>query len=266
MDATFLIMLVAAFIAGSINAVAGGGTLFSFTALGLAMPLKFANATNAALLGPASISSALAFLKELRVHWRRFLILLIPTVLGSYVGAVVLVNTSDEIFRRVVPFLVLFAVLLFAFKDRLTVLVNRMRGTTAVSRVDTDRIPAPGWIWGIAFQFVIAFYGGYFGAGIGILMISSFSLMGMRDMHVMNSLKNPLAVGINGVAAVRFVADGLVMWQYALPMAVCAIIGGFISGRMSKRINQRYLRMFVIGYGVLISAYLFARYWLGWLS
>lgn len=272
MDLTFVIMLAAAFIAGSINAVAGGGTLFSFTALGLVHPLRFANATNAALLTPASISSALAFAKELRAQWRRFLLLLLPTILGAYLGAVVLVNTSDELFRRVVPFLILFAVLLFAFKDRLTQLVARMRGLTgaapaAVSATSgDDHIRLPGWIWGIAFQFVIAFYGGYFGAGIGILMISSFNLMGMRDMHRMNSLKNPLAFIMNGVATLRFMAGGLVLWNYALPMAVFAIAGGFLAGRMSRRINQLYLRRFVIAYGFVISAYMFARYWLGWLS
>ncbi len=267
MDFTFVIMLVAAFIAGSINAVAGGGTLFSFTALGLVHPLRYANATNAALLTPASMSSALAFAKELRAQWRRFLLLLLPTILGAYLGAVVLVNTSDELFRRVVPFLILFAVLLFAFKDRLTQLVARVRGVAAaVPGAGDEHIRLPGWIWGIAFQFVIAFYGGYFGAGIGILMISSFSLMGMRDMHRMNSLKNPLAFVMNGVATIRFMAGGLVLWNYALPMTVFAIAGGFLAGRMSRRINQLYLRRFVIIYGFVISAYMFARFWLGWLS
>lgn len=267
MDLTFVIMLAAAFIAGSINAVAGGGTLFSFTALGLVHPLRYANATNAALLTPASISSALAFAKELRAQWRRFLLLLLPTILGAYLGAVVLVNTSDELFRRVVPFLILFAVLLFALKDRLTRLAARIRGVAAAAPGSGDeRIPLPGWVWGIAFQFVIAFYGGYFGAGIGILMISSFSVMGMRDMHRMNSLKNPLAFIMNGVATIRFMAGGLVLWNYALPMALFAMAGGFLAGRMSRRINQLYLRRFVILYGFVISAYMFARYWLGWLA
>ncbi len=258
-------MLLAAFVAGSINAVAGGGTLFSFTALGLSFPLKIANATNSALLTPASISSALAFLKELRTYWRRFVILMIPTILGAYLGATVLINTSDELFRRVVPFLVLFAVLLFAFKDRLNALVKQLRGQSApiVARTDIDPIGMPGWIWGACFQFLVAFYGGYFGAGIGILMISSFSLMGMRDMHVMNALKNPLAFLINGVAAIKFVADGLVQWDYALPMAVCAILGGFITARFSRRVNQKYLRAFVVAYGCVIAAFLFARYWFG---
>jgi hypothetical protein len=261
LDPLFFLALVAAFIAGSINAVAGGGTLFSFTALGLSMPLKVANATNAALLTPASVSSALAFLPELRRVWRRLLALAIPTVIGSYLGAVVLINTSDELFRRVVPFLVLFAILLFAYKDRLTALVNRMRGRTTVTE-HSERIPVAGWVWGLAFQFVIAFYGGYFGAGIGILMISSFSLMGMRDMHVMNSLKNPLAFLMNGIGAFRFALDGLVMWQFALPMAVCAVIGGYLTARVSRRINQKYLRAFVIVYGIAIAAYMFARFWL----
>jgi uncharacterized protein len=263
-DPYWPVLLLAAFLAGSVNAVAGGGTLFSFSALGLSFnaqgmadSLKLANTTNAALLTPASISSALAFLKELRVYWRRLAILVIPTIIGAYTGAIVLGNTTDELFRRIVPFLVLFAVLLFAFKDQLNALVKRITGR---ARGDGERISTLAWIGGGVFQFVIAFYGGYFGAGIGILMISSFSLMGMRDMHVMNAIKNPLAFLMNGVAAVRFALDGLVLWDYALPMAVCSILGGFLTARVSRRINQRYLRMFVIAYGCVIAAYMFARF------
>ena len=267
--ATLPFLLLAAFIAGAINAVAGGGTLLTFTALGLQIPLRNANATNAALLTPASLSSAMAFLKELRAQWRLLLILLIPTVLGSYAGAVTLVNTSDEIFRRTVPFLILFAVLLFAFKDKINQWVKQLSGNTAAPVLNTagePRISALGYVWGIAFQFVIAFYGGYFGAGIGILMISSFSLMGLRDMHRMNAIKNPLAFMINGVATIRFLIDGLVVIPLAIPMSIAAITGGYLAAHMSRRINQKYLRAFVIVYGCIIAAYLFARYWLGWLA
>lgn len=267
--ATLPLLLLAAFIAGAINAVAGGGTLFSFTALGLQMPLKFANATNSALLTPASISSALAFLKELRSLWRLFLILMVPTLLGSYAGATTLINTSDEVFRRTVPFLILFAVLLFAFKDQINRAVKQLGGNkiaTEFNAAGEPRISPLGYGWGIGFQFITGFYGGYFGAGIGILMISSFSLMGLRDMHRMNALKNPLAFLINCVAAVRLFLDGLVILPLAIPMSIAAIIGGYISARMSRRINQKYLRGFVVVYGCLVAAYMFARYWLGWLS
>jgi uncharacterized protein len=266
-DPYFPVLLIAAFIAGSINAVAGGGTLFSFSALGLSFgaqalsePLKLANTTNSALLTPASISSALAFIKELRVHWRRLAILAVPTVLGAYSGALVLGNTSDSLFRRIVPFLVLFAVMLFAFKDRIGVLIRQLSGSTLQPAGPVGSIGTTAWVFGVGFQFLVAFYGGYFGAGIGILMISSFSLMGMRDMHVMNAIKNPLAFLINGVAALKFAFDGLVRWEYALPMAVCAIVGGFLTARVSRRINQSYLRAFVIAYGCVISAFLFARF------
>jgi hypothetical protein len=264
MDWTFLLLLATAFIAGAINAVAGGGTLFSFTALGLNMNLQHANATNSALLTPASITSGLAFFGELRRHWRRFAILALPSAAGSWAGAVVLVSTSEDLFRRVVPFLILFAVLLFAFKDRLMILVRRARPQEGDAQ--HERIGLGAWVWGVTFQFVVAFYGGYFGAGIGILMISSFSLMGMRDMHEMNALKNPLAFLMNGAAAVKYALGGLVQWEYALPMAVCAIGGGLISARASRRINQTYLRRFVIVYGAIVSVYMFGRFWLGWFS
>ncbi len=265
MDWTFVLLLATAFIAGAINAVAGGGTLFSFTALSLHLNLQAANATNSALLTPASITSGLAFFGELRKHWRRFLILALPSAAGAWAGAVFLVSTSEDLFRRVVPFLILFAVLLFAFKDHLMTIVRRVRPTNGAA-VASERISLGGWVWGVAFQFVVAFYGGYFGAGIGILMISSFSLMGMRDMHEMNALKNPLAFLMNGAAALKYALGGLVHWEYALPMAVCAIVGGLISARASRRINQLYLRRFVITYGVVVAIYMFGRFWLGWFS
>lgn len=269
MDLSFVIMLAAAFLAGGINAVAGGGTLFTFTALGLKLPLLHANATNSALLAPASLISAIAFARELRQHWRKFCILAIPSIAGSYAGAVVLANTSDEIFKRVVPFLILFAVLLFAFKDQFSAFVQKKLGRNPkIATSQADQISLFGWLGGIIFQFVVAFYGGYFGAGIGILMITSFHLMGLRDLHVMNALKNPLAFLMNGMAALRLALDAgnLINWSYALPMSLCAITGGYLAAHASRKIPQKFLRVFVIGYGLVIAVFLFGRYWLGWFS
>ena len=95
-------------------------------------------------------------------------------------------------------------------------------------------------------------------------MIASFHLMGMRDLHVMNALKNPLACLMNGTATACFIHQGLIVWQYAVPMSLSAILGGYLAARASRRINQKYLRRFVIGYGLVISLFLFGRYWLGW--
>lgn len=263
------LLLLAAFVAGSINAVAGGGTLFSFTALSFQVLPKFANATNSALLTPASITSAFAFLKELRSQWRLFVVLMVPTLLGSYAGSITLANTSDDVFRKTVPFLILFAVLLFTFKDQITRLVKRISPkaeATQFNEAGEPHISLLGYVWGIVFQFITAFYGGYFGAGIGILMISSFSLMGMRDMHRMNALKNPLAFLINGVAAISLFINGLVILPLAIPMSIAAITGGYLTARISRRINQKHLRNFVIVYGFVIAIFMFGRYWLGWLS
>ena len=261
MDLSFGLMLVAAFVAGAINAVAGGGTLFTFTALGLVMDLRHANATNSALLTPASFSSAIAFRQELALHWRRFVILAVPSLAGAWTGALGFVHTDNELFKRVVPFLILFAVLLFAFKDQFAAVVRRMLAAPTVT-ADRDHIALSSWIAGSAFQFIVACYGGYFGAGIGILMIASFHLMGMRDLHVMNALKNPLACLMNGTATACFIFKGLIDWQYAIPMSVCAVLGGYSAALASRRINQKYLRWFVIGYGLVISVFLFVRYWL----
>jgi hypothetical protein len=266
----FLILL-AAFFAGGVNSIAGGGTLLTFTSLGLQLPLKIANATNAAALAPAGLSSALAFLPELKSQWKRLIALLIPTALGSYLGAVGLINTSDELFRRIVPFLVLFAVGLFGFRDHLNrwtekISTKKRPRLTSNATSPHERITPLGYVWGIAFQFIIGLYGGYFGAGIGILMISSFSSMGMRDIHRMNAIKNPLAVATNGIAAIKFATDGLVRFDLAIPMAIAAILGSYLIAKMSRHINQRIIRAFVVAYGCVVAAYLFARYWLGWLT
>jgi uncharacterized membrane protein YfcA len=258
MDALNLVVLfLSAMLAGAINAVAGGGTIFSFTALSLSLPMINANATNSASLWAGSLSSAFSFRGQLRSQLREFLILLAPTVLGALTGAFVLTQTSELLFRRIVPFLILFAVSLFAFKDQIG------RAFRRVSPAEHDgHISLLGFVWGVAFQFLVAFYGGYFGAGIGILMLSSFSLMGMRDIHKMNALKNPLAFVINGLAAIFLLLRGVVVIPLAILMGIGAMIGGYVSAHFSQRLDPRLIRGFVIFFGVLVSAWMFYRNWL----
>ena len=258
MDILNLIFLfVAAFIAGGVNAVAGGGTIFSFSALSFSFPMVNANATNAAALWPGSLSSAYAYRKELSANKRLFVILLVPTVLGALAGAVLLVNTSESIFRRLVPFLVLFALFLFAFKDQIMRVVRQGK---AIPIVNGEPVLSPlAYVWGVCFQFFIALYGGYFGAGMGILSLSSFGLMGLRDIHKMNALKNPLVVFINLLATFYFLADGKVIIPMAILMGIGALIGGYVAARLSKRISQSALRTFVIVMGLCVTAWLFYR-------
>ena len=246
-------LFVAAVVAGAINSVAGGGSLISFPSLvAFGQPAILANATNTAALWPGTLSSAVAYRRDTLFHRDLLLTLLVPSMVGGLLGAVVLVITPPELFDHVVPFLVLFATLLFAMRDVIA------RWTNAAADGE-EHVTTAGRAWGFLFQFLVATYGGYFGAGIGILMLGSLSVMGLRDIHRMNGLKTVLGTLINVIAFAFFALKGLVVWNLALLMAVGAIAGGWIGARTARRIDQRWLRAFIIAVGVVVSMWLFVR-------
>ena len=246
-------LLAAAFIAGAVNSVAGGGSLISFPALvAFGQPAILANATNTAALWPGTLSSALAYQRHTTVHRSLLITLTLPSVLGGLIGAFTLIHTPPQLFDHVVPFLVLFATALFALRDPIT----RWTGVTARS---DEQVGTLGRLWGFTFQLGVAIYGGYFGAGIGILMLASLSLMGLRDIHRMNALKTILGTLINVIAFVFFAIGGLVVWPLALLMAAGAIAGGYLGARLALRVDQRLLRGFVIAVGLVVSVWLFGR-------
>jgi uncharacterized membrane protein YfcA len=245
-------LFVAAMIAGVINSVAGGGSLISFPALiAFNVPSVPANATNTAALWPGTLSSAYAYSRDTKLYRDLVVPLIIPSALGGLLGAFVLVITPPEWFDRIVPFLVLFATLLFAFRDQFNRLF-KLGGSE-------ERVSALGRVWGFLFQLFVATYGGYFGAGIGILMLGSLSVMGLRDIHRMNGLKTILGTMINVIAFIFFALKGLVVWHLALWMTIGAIIGGYVGARTAKRVDQRYIRAFVIAVGLFVSVWLFVK-------
>src|SRR5512135_2594773 len=186
-------VFIAGVFAGAVNSVAGGGSLISFPSLvAFGIPAIQANATNTAAIWPGSRSSAVAYSRDVKPDRRLLLTLFAPSMVGGLLGAVVLVITPPALFNRVVPFLVLFATLLFASRDLIDRLIKRGE--------DEERVSKLGRIWGFLFQLFVATYGGYFGAGIGILMLGSLSVMGLRDIHRMNGLKTLLSTLINIVA------------------------------------------------------------------
>jgi len=246
-----IVLFVAAILGGGINSMAGGGSLITFPSLiAFGVPAVMANASNTAALLPGSISSAIAYRSELPSQRKLLISLAIPSALGGLAGAVALI-AAPEIFGKIVPFLVLFATLLFAGKN----LMNRLTNPQSIEKPVTWA----GSVWGVLFQFLVATYGGYFGAGIGILMLASLSIMGLHNIHRMNAVKTVLAAIINGVALVYFIIRGQVDWPLALLMAVGAVIGGYFGARFAKRINQNYVRVFVIIAGLAVSAWLLIR-------
>jgi uncharacterized membrane protein YfcA len=245
-------LFVAALIAGVINSVAGGGSLISFPALiAFGVPSVPANATNTAALWPGTLSSAFAYSRDTKLYRDLVLPLIIPSALGGLLGAFVLVITPPEWFDWIVPFLVLFATFLFAFRDPFTRLFKLGD--------DNENVSTLGRVWGFLFQLFVATYGGYFGAGIGILMLGSLSVMGLRDIHRMNALKTILGTMINVIAFLFFAFKGIVVWHLALWMTFGAILGGYVGARTAKRVDQRYIRAFVIVVGLFVSAWLLMK-------
>jgi uncharacterized membrane protein YfcA len=246
-------LFVAGVVAGAINSVAGGGTLVSFPALiAFGVPPVPANATNTAAVCPGALSSAYAYRHDLPKQDGLLTLLLIPSLLGGLLGAWVLAQTPNWLFARIVPFLVLFATVLFAARKRFA---SRL-GFSAAEDAHTS---LAGRMWGFCFQLFVAAYGGYFGAGIGILMLASLGVMGLRDIHRMNAIKTILSTLINGMALIYFIVKGLVVWPIALLMAAGAILGGYAGARVAKRVNQGYLQIFIVAVGLFVSAWLFFR-------
>lgn len=243
---------LASLAAGVINAVAGGGTLLTFPALVAALGSSVvANATSTVALVPGSLASAWGYREEFSKCRRWAALLAGPSLVGGWLGARLLTHLPERIFNTVVPWLILVAAVLFIFQPAL----SRMGGKS-----HPDQRPHA---WSIAavmvFQLLVAVYGGYFGAGIGILMLSSLGLMGIGDIHQMNALKTFLAVCINGISVVVFVHDGTVNWPFALSMAVAAIIGGYVGARVARRLNRALVRWVVIVIALVLAGVFFYR-------
>ena len=247
-------LFVSGIIAGSINAVGGGGTLVSFPSLvAIGESEIVANATNTAALWPGSFSSAIGYRKDTAVDRSLLISLLIPSFIGGALGAIVLTITPADLFKIIVPFLVLFATLILAVRNALT---RRIGGRLAATK---EHMTRAGRIWGFFFQLFVAIYGGYFGAGMGILMLGSLSIMGMRDIHQMNALKTPLQAVINMTAFVFFAIKGLVSWSSALILCIGAIAGGYGGARLAKRVPPKVLNLAIVILGFVVSAWLFYK-------
>lgn len=249
---SLLVVFVAAFVAGAINSVAGGGTLVSFPSLiWVGLPSTIANATSTVALAPGSLTAMWGYRHDLSGLPRSTYSLIVPSVIGGSLGAILLVMTPTEVFDRLIPLLILFATVLFMLQEP----VQRMVKTTGKAHAGSR-----GWLIGaLLFQFLVALYGGYFGAGIGILMLAAFGIMGFTDIHQMNGLKTFFAVCINGVAAVYFIWQGMVSWPHAVIMILGASVGGLWGAGFARRIGAKAVRRIVIIVGFTMTIQLLFR-------
>lgn len=237
----------ASLLASGINAGAGGGSFISFPAIlaaGIA-PIS-ANATNNTAMWLGGVSSSGALRSELTIERATLVKMLGVSVVGSIIGAIVLLRTTNAAFTQLIPLLLLFSTLLFVFGPNLTRAVRRRHTATSVD--------SP---LGLAAQFAIAMYGGFFGAAAGILMLALLGLLGLNDMRRANALKVLLATTINGIAVVPFLIARAIAWDAALVACSCSIAGGYLGASVVKRLPSNVIRRFVIVVACTMTAYFF---------
>lgn len=251
-------VMLASVLGGAANSVAGGGMLLVFPALvGLGVPAVAANATSTVALWPGGLSSMLGYRDALRGvrGWARALV--VPSLMGGLIGAWLLTQSSDAQFKAVVPWLVLAGTVLFMMQKRVGAWLRHRIGLGTQGAIGDDTLPPPPGAWAAVTQFVVAIYGGYFGAGAGIIMLAAFGLMGLTNVHQMNGLKNFLALLFNFVAIVTFTMSGLVQWPIAFVMAVGSAIGGHYASRFAQRANQDVVRQLIGVIGIVSAIWLF---------
>lgn len=244
------LILLAGLAAGFVNAIAGGGTLLSFPALIFAgLPAITANATNTLALWLGSATSAHAYRRQLAGHRPTVVRLAVPSLAGGLIGAVLLLSTPEKLFRGLVPYLILLACGLLLLQPRIARLVSQRLGAPLHAHA------RPLWF----IQLAIGIYGGYFGAGIGILMLAALAICLPEDLQAANGLKNLFATLINGAAVVYFMVTGAANLPVAATMAVAAIAGGFLGAHTAQRLSPALLRWLVVGYGLVVAGYFWLR-------
>jgi uncharacterized membrane protein YfcA len=249
-----ILIFLAAMLAGTMNSVAGGGSFISFPTLLFTGVLPIpANATSTVALWPGSVASISAYRKKLPRGNRLLLPLAIVSVAGGLLGALILLRTPQDTFMRLVPYLFLVATLLFTFGRQISGRLSTLIKSSG----------PPSWfavLGAVVVQLFISVYGGFFGGGIGIMMLALLAMIRMEDIHSMNAVKSLLAAAINGSAVVTFILAGAVLWPQALVMIVGAVLGGYGGAHAAQKVNPKLVREFVIVVGFSMTAYFFYRY------
>lgn len=258
--ARLALIVVAAAAGGAVNSIAGGGTLLTFPALlGLGVPALTANATSTVALWPGAVGSMLGYMGELRGARAWAVRFAIPSLAGGLLGALLLLVTPPDRFDALVPWLVLGATALFLVQRPA---MRWLREHSQAGRAAKDGTPPPDPALlppsasALAYQFAVGVYGGYFGAGIGILMLAALGFMGFTNIHRMNGLKNWGGLCTNFMAAATFIFSGLVDWPVALAMALGAAVGGYGGSRLAQRVKQERVRQAIITIGLASGIWL----------
>lgn len=246
-------LIASSFGAGVMNAMAGGGTILTYpTLLFLGQSAITANATSTVALWPGGAASMYGYRREVAEHREWLSVLFLPSLLGGALGAVLVLKTPAKTFEHLVPFLILFATVLFMVQG----VVSRWTGSGQGQEAPRTRARLVG---AVLFQFGVAVYGGYFGAGIGILMLAVLGFLGLSDIHAANGLKNFFALCINGLAAAYFIVRGAVHWPAALVMIVGATLGGYAGARFARSIGKEKARAAVVVIGLAVAVVLLLR-------
>ena len=262
-----LLLVAASAVAGAVNSVAGGGTLLTFPSLlAIGQISTVANATSTTALWPGQLSSLFGYRKEIQQNARAVVPLLFIGLLGGATGAYLLTCTAPALFDRIVPFLILLATALFMIQEPLSRWQKARASGTLPEKTESPVTESPveeplRLSFGIVlFLLLIALYGGYFGAGIGILTLAALGFCGLTNIHQMNGIKNIFTLGINGIAAILFMVKGLVHWDIAGLMVLGSLFGGYAGAGIARRIGQKNVRRIVIFIGFALTLSLLVKH------
>jgi uncharacterized membrane protein YfcA len=247
-----LLVALGAVAGGAVNALAGGGTLITFPILtAVGVPVVAANVTNTVALAPGYLSGTIAQKNDLRGQEQRLWWLIPTSILGGLAGGLILLRTEERVFRELVPYLILLACFLLAIQGKVRAWLTRRAAESGQGAL-------PLW-WAVPPVFLAAIYGGYFGAGLSVIVLAVLGLVIEESLTRLNALKQAIAFCVNTAAAVFFIFSGQVVWSAALVMAVGAIIGGIIGGRLAGSVKPDVLRTVVITIGVIVAIIFFLR-------
>jgi uncharacterized membrane protein YfcA len=244
------LLIVTGFAAGLVNAVAGGGTFFTFAAMvAFGMPTLNANATSAVALVPGSLASTVAYAGETRRNWRRALPFALLGLFGGIAGGYLLIRIGDKGFRPLVPWLLGIATLTFAFSGRIRALGKGIEG-------EQD---ARARAFAYTLMALVGVYGGFFGAGMGIMLLAALSILGVSDFHTANALKNITATISQAVAVVLFILNGLVSWKEAAIVTAACVVGGYLGVIAARRVPETVVRTIVVAVGAVLTVVFFFK-------